>query len=116
VTDFGEVVRASVTGLAAALPEIVRDVAEDLLSESRDEVPIDQMDLSNSGKVTVAGSAPVVEGAVSYDTPYAVIQHEAEEFRHQDGRKARYLADPHRANADRYLKYIASRGGQAMGG
>lgn len=97
-----------------ASEEAVREVCDDLLSESRDEIPYDQGDLSNSGKVTVAASGQVVEGAVSFDTPYAVIQHEATDFQHQDGRKAHYLSDPTRANADRYVKYIAGKVGDAL--
>ena len=33
-------------------------------------------------------------GAVSYDTPYAVRQHEDLTLRHDAGRKAKYLEDP----------------------
>jgi hypothetical protein len=113
--DFIAVLRASREQLAAVLPEAVQEACDDLLSESRDEVPVDQMDLSNSGKVTVVSGA-TVEGAVSYDTPYAVIQHEATDFAHQDGRKAHYLSDPLRANGQRYLDHIARRSGDAIGG
>lgn len=113
--DFDALLRAVDQAADAAMVEGVREVCDDLLSESRDEVPTDQMDLSNSGKVTVAASGMDVEGAVSYDTPYAVIQHEAQEFRHQDGRKAGYLGDPLRANTDRYLKYLANKLGDVHG-
>jgi hypothetical protein len=111
--DFDAVLRAVDQASDAAMVEAVRDVCEDLLSESRDEVPYDQGDLSNSGKVTVAAGGNDVEGAVSYDTPYAVIQHEATDFAHQDGRKAHYLGDPFRANSERYLHYLAGKIGEA---
>ena len=35
-----------------------------------------------------------LSGTISYDTPYAVVQHENRHFRHQRGRKAKYLEDP----------------------
>lgn len=114
--DFIAVLRASQEQLAAVLPEAVREACDDLLSVSRDEVPYDQGGLSNSGKVTVAGSGSEVEGAVSYDTPYAARQHEEVGWNHQDGRKAKYLGDPFRENAQRYLDHIARRSGEALGG
>lgn len=63
-----------------------------LLAVSKQEVPLDQGPLRASGMVDVAddGSA----GTVSYDTPYAVRQHEELGYRHQRGRKAKYLEDP----------------------
>ena len=113
--DFASVLAAAVQAVDAVAVEAVTEVCDDLLSESRDVVPTDQMDLSNSGKVTVAGGGDTVEGAVSYDTPYAVIQHEAQEFRHQDGKKAHYLSDPLRENADRYVQYLGKKIGDALG-
>jgi bacteriophage HK97-gp10 putative tail-component len=96
--------------LAAQLPQKLRqagqEVGDDLLSDSRDEIPYDQGDLSRSGKVTVEATGSNVEVAVSYDTPYAVIQHEATDFAHQDGRKAHYLGDPARENSRKYLEHI----------
>ena len=63
-----------------------------LLTVSKEQVPFDQGPLRDSGVVDVAddGSA----GTVSYDTPYAVRQHEELGYRHQCGRKAKYLEDP----------------------
>lgn len=63
-----------------------------LASVSKDQVPLDQGPLKASCVVEVNedGSA----GTVSYDTPYAVIQHEKTSFHHQRGRKAKYLEDP----------------------
>lgn len=39
-------------------------------------------------------SADGKSGTVSYDTPYAVVQHEVTWYRHRPGRKAKYLEDP----------------------
>ncbi len=63
-----------------------------LASVSKQQVPLDTGALSNSCTVSVNGDGS--EGTVSYDTPYAVIQHENQSFSHQRGRKAKYLEDP----------------------
>jgi len=63
-----------------------------LASVSKDQVPLDQGPLKNSCYVDV--NADGSQGTVSYDTPYAVIQHEKTSFNHQRGRKAKYLEDP----------------------
>lgn len=70
---------------------------EHLLTESRKEVPIEEGTLERSGVASVDERELV--GAVSYDTPYAVVQHENLEYRHDEGRKAKYLEDP--ANRER---------------
>lgn len=75
---------ANVKGLTLA--------AEHLLQVSRTQVPIEEGTLERSGEATVDERELV--GAVSYDTPYAVVQHENLEYRHDEGRKAKYLEDP----------------------
>lgn len=66
--------------------------AEHLLGESRKEVPLEEGVLERSGVATV--DAASLTAAVSYDTPYAVPQHEELDWRHDEGRKAKYLEDP----------------------
>lgn len=63
-----------------------------LASQSKDQVPLDTGVLKNSCSVDI--NADGSEGTVSYDTPYAVVQHEATHYNHQRGRKAKYLEDP----------------------
>ena len=63
-----------------------------LASASKQQVPLDTGALMNSCVVSVNDDGS--EGTVSYDTPYAVIQHENQSFNHQRGRKAKYLEDP----------------------
>lgn len=63
-----------------------------LAAVSKDQVPLDQGPLKNSCFVDVAEDGG--SGTVSYDTPYAVVQHENMQFQHQRGRKAKYLEDP----------------------
>lgn len=70
----------------------LRRALEHLLAESRKQVPLDEGTLERSGRVDVDG----LEGSVSYDTVYAVRQHEELTWRHLPGRKAKYLEDPAR--------------------
>lgn len=63
-----------------------------LATESKKQVPLDQGPLMHSCVVDVNEDGS--EGTVSYDEPYAIVQHENMQFRHQRGRKAKYLEDP----------------------
>lgn len=63
--------------------------AELVLTESNARVPLDEGMLERSGVASVDGDA--LEAAISYDTPYAVRQHEDMDFRHAPGREAKYL-------------------------
>lgn len=66
--------------------------AEHVLAESRQVVPIDETTLSRSGATSIDDSTATA--AVSYDTPYAVKQHEDLTLRHDRGRTAKYLERP----------------------
>lgn len=81
--------------------------AEHLLQASRLEVPIEEATLERSGVASVDPAK--LEAAVSYDTPYAVRQHEDLALRHDDGRKAKYLEDPMRDEADQIRELIAAQ-------
>lgn len=63
-----------------------------LATVSKQQVPLDQGPLKNSCAVDVNDDGS--QGTVSYDTPYAVVQHENTWYQHQRGRKAKYLEDP----------------------
>ena len=56
------------------------------------QVPLRDGPLRDSGNSSV--SADGKTGCYSYDTPYAVVQHENMQFQHQHGRKAKYMEDP----------------------
>lgn len=63
--------------------------AEHVLNESNAIVPLDEATLQRSGVASV--DPRELEAAVSYDTPYAVRQHEDETIVHRNGRQAKYL-------------------------
>lgn len=66
----------------------LRLAGELVLERSRRYVPIEEGTLERSGRVTDNGTDTV---AISYDTPYAVKQHEDMTLRHPNGRSAKYL-------------------------
>lgn len=70
----------------------LRLAAEHLLKSARDIVPTEEGTLENSGKVTEDEGS--FRAAVSFDTPYAVRQHEDLGFKHDPGRQAKYLEQP----------------------
>jgi len=67
----------------------VRLGTEHLLEVANQKVPIEEGTLERSGVATVDESEVI--GAVSYDTPYAVRQHEDMSLRHDNGREAKWL-------------------------
>ncbi|MBR1710598.1 MAG: HK97 gp10 family phage protein [Clostridia bacterium] len=85
--DWGKVSsklqKAGKKGLQAGL--------EILLEESQRQVPKDTGALAQSGKVVMYNDQ---EGHVSYNTEYALVQHERTDFSHPHGGKAKYLEDP----------------------
>lgn len=66
--------------------------AEHLLGTSRKLVPHEEGVLENTGKTSFDESTHTA--AVSFDTPYAAVQHEDLTFQHDDGRQAKYLEQP----------------------
>jgi hypothetical protein len=85
-----------------------------LLGEAVKIVPLDEATLQDSGKAAV--DEEKLEGKVTFDTPYAVIQHEDLTLHHPNGRKAKYLETPWRENAEKFAELIAFQIKRALGG
>jgi len=69
---------------------------EFILTGARVDVPLDEGTLERSGRVI--SDERRISATVSFDTPYAVVQHEDLTFRHAPGRRAKYLERPWRAS------------------
>ncbi|WP_027945959.1 hypothetical protein [Amycolatopsis taiwanensis] len=78
--------------------------AEHVLQASRAVVPLEEGTLERSGVASVSGYT----AAVSYDTVYAVYQHERLDLRHAEGRTAKYLEGPLTAESDTVAEIIAA--------
>jgi hypothetical protein len=72
--------------------------AEHVLEEANRIVPISPPGEPSSGTLLRSGTpsvdVPTLRAAVSYDTPYAVRQHEEMSYQHDPGRQAKYLETP----------------------
>lgn len=62
---------------------------EHILAESNAIVPLEESTLQRSGETSIDEAS--LAGAISYNTPYAVRQHEEMTWRHAPGRQAKYL-------------------------
>jgi hypothetical protein len=80
-----------------------REAAEHILSKSNQRVPIEDLRLMQSGKVSQEGGIAVV----SYDTPYALKQHEDQRLTHDPGRTSKYLENAFNAEKREALEIIA---------
>ncbi|HWO65365.1 MAG TPA: hypothetical protein VNO31_35555 [Umezawaea sp.] len=85
---------------------------EHLLTESRKEVPLEEGTLERSGAAVT--DAANLRGAVSYDTKYAVRQHEELDWQHDAGRKAKYLEDPLNQEGSTMLALVAAQTRRAL--
>lgn len=66
--------------------------AEHVKEEANRIVPLEEGTLARSGATAVDEGA--LRAAVSFDTPYAVRQHEELTWHHDRGRQAKYLEQP----------------------
>ncbi|MCG7203955.1 hypothetical protein [Streptomyces arenae] len=85
---------------------------EHVLQQSQQVVPLDESPLMQSGTASV--DEPSLTGMVSYDTPYAVVQHERLDYRHAPGRTAKYLEGPLNQSRDDILRIIAAQVRRAL--
>lgn len=94
--------------LTAAAERGLRRGLSGVLRESNREVPYDTGELFRSSRTDMETTYSEIIGQVSYNTVYAVIQHERLDYRHAPGRKAKYLEDPLFREARNVLNAIAS--------
>lgn len=97
--------RGAVNGLRLA--------AEHILGESRKLVPHEEGTLERSGVASV--DETTMTASVSYDTVYAVRQHEELDWQHSEGRQAKYLEQPMSTEADTAAALVQSAIRKALG-
>lgn len=85
------------------------DAAHELLTRASALTPIEEGTLVRSGKVVANEQGAAVGFGHGGAEDYALIQHEDLTFRHDAGRQAKYLEEPHRAMADEILQIIGRR-------
>lgn len=108
--DASDVLRAAALAgerIKAAAALGVRDAAEYVLGEAKDLVPHETGRLQNSGRVSVDDEN--LRATISFDTPYAVVQHENMTYRHDPGRSAKYLEIPLQSSGQQVRDLITRR-------
>lgn len=90
--------------VAAAALNGLEDAANELERKANETVPIDTAVLKLSSQVDI--DASTLTAVVSYDTTYAVRQHEDLTYRHAPGRRARWLELTALEEADRLAGYV----------
>jgi hypothetical protein len=83
---------------------------EHVLDESNRIVPHEFGDLERAGEASADGR----KGAVSYESVYAVPQHERLDFKHSPGRRAKFLEIAARESADDVAAIIANALGENL--
>lgn len=96
-----------VTGVKKASARGLGLAAEHILGVAKEQVPIEEHILEESGFTSVDGNRRL-RAAVSFDTPYAVRQHEDMTARHDNGRNAKYLENAFNSEQDAVKQIIAA--------
>lgn len=79
--------------------------AEYVLEKANRTIPHERGDLQDSGHVSVNDDG--TRAAITYDSPYAVRQHEELTWHHNDGRRAKWLEKTLVEEADTVRQIIA---------
>lgn len=104
--NVDKVKRATVKARKQAL----RRAGEHLLTEANKHVPHDEGALERSGTVDTDGR----RAAVSYDTPYAVRQHEDTTLHHTGKGQSKWLENAFTREADTVKQIIATALGEGL--
>lgn len=76
---------------------------EHILTVANNRIPIEEHTLQESGDTSQEGT----KGVVSYESPYAVVQHEDMTLRHDAGRSAKWLENTFNSEAKKAAEIIA---------
>ena len=95
-----------VTGVKKASSRGLTLAAEHVLGVAKAQVPIEEHILEESGFTSTDGVRNL-RAAVSFDTPYAVKQHEDMTAKHDAGRNAKYLEKAFNSEKDAVKQIIA---------
>lgn len=85
------------------------DAADELLTRASAICPIEEGTLVRSGKVVTGETGAAVGFGHGGASDYAIPQHERLDFRHDNGRQAKYLETPHRAMAGEVVGFVGRR-------
>lgn len=89
-------------------------IADDLMGRAQREAPVEEGTLRGSATVTIVTTSEMGSAVVSFNTVYAARQHEEVTWKHPKGGKAKYLEDPLKAMAQRYVQALAAAQRKAL--
>lgn len=107
MSQFSKNLDAAVEKITDAAKRGMLVAGEHVLGVANSQVPLEEGDLARSGGVSQDGGSG--RTAISYDTPYAVRQHEDTSLRHDSGRNAKYLENAMNSERATALQIVAQR-------
>jgi hypothetical protein len=113
VKDLGKNIDALAVKIGEGARRGLIMAGEHALGVSNQIVPLEEGDLARSGSVTQDDAS--VKTAVSYDTDYAVKQHEDESLHHDAGRQAKFLETAMTSQRETMLAIVQQAVKGAMG-
>ena len=106
--------RAAKRRMARAIAGAGRMSLNHLHGESQRRAPVDEGTLRGTSHVEFEADDDGFEGRVVFPEVYAEVQHERTDFHHPIGGEAKFLENPLKENADRYLAAIAAAARRAL--
>lgn len=92
----------------AAAEQFLRVYADRVLGEAQRIVPLEEGTLAGSGDVIIDEHHNGVDATIIFTTPYAARQHEELDYRHREGRQAKYLEEPAKRLAPKFPTGLAA--------
>jgi hypothetical protein len=99
--------KLAVAAVRRAAADGLFESAEFILEDANRTAPIEEGTMIRSGTTSVDRAA--LRAAISYDVPYAARQHEDLSYRHDPGRRAKWLEATLREDVDRVRQHLAMR-------
>ena len=81
-------------------------LAQNILGESQKIVPVDTGTLRRSGHISTDEALNIT--TISYNTPYALKQHEDATLNHPNGGEAKYLERPFNEKSGEYENFVST--------
>jgi hypothetical protein len=108
--------------IVASILDTLESTADELLRKANETIPFETGALAQSGQVDIEPAA--LKAVVSYNTPYAIRQHEDVSLRHPNplsansspNGRARWLELTAQEQADRLHRWFGSRMKTLLGG
>jgi len=106
--------RINTSKIKAAIEREMIAISVDVLAEAKRQVPWEEGTLSRSATRQTHWVGDRCVSTITFDTPYAAVQHERGDFQHPRRGKAKYLEDPVKAMYPKIRSRLSSAMNRAM--